>query len=988
MSKDRLAVATTWQLNIEYISRESENEELGSAAITVMEISSYLFADDIPKDIFNIGHPVVANSDLKEALDDDVGCSQIIEILTRFSLFQFLKDKSLSVHRLVQEVIRDNMDNDRRHFILQDALRMLKKALDECVTPNDVLQDGYNITKRGSLFKWSKLAANANSLKGHLLRFVKSYESNQDLCLNDQMLKILQTTALYHSINQRQALALTDQAQMVKIIPTLSVDINYYHELTSIKIPLLKKDREMILKCLASVIHDDNEEVNEISSVVPYKSETLREMGNEAFKDHRYHDAIQCYTEGIRSCSLDNIDTRFYSNRSLAYIRIKDYEHALKDASTCIKNEPDNWKGYSWKAYSVSGLIETGSLSSNMEAVGLASACIASYINKLCLVENKMKICYPIINYKMIARPEDLCKEIMSLTDRPFTTIMLHQGRYTIKEPLATKKKHSINKDCLPVDIEPEKTIHAHFENIKFIEGGCQILVTDNSVATFYKCNFSNGQKGCEFFPKCKGDEGCLNRRKCKADFQSSLSNSFGSTNVGEVGFAGICVSEGGTAYIESCVLDRCGGGGVLSSGNGSLIEIKDCIISNMRQMGIEAREGGAIKSINNTISNNQFHGIAIGPNGYGYISGNKIQGNGAEGVWCGGILDQLEKLKMNEEGASRAVLCDNIIRQNGLSGLSLDGGYYEVKGNRIYANLLWGMMVKSRSYSYILNNEIFENKCGGIRIGHNYTAAVFIDGNTLRDHSGPGIYIINSMDKIVQKNKNRHTLKKILETVTVGDGEIAGKSRVPFISSNNVRNDNERGIQHPKDVVRLLEACCFCHNISQQLKSCSRCKKAKYCSRECQTNHWIKHKHMCKLLNESYIIEVQMRNIQPNNLGGSSEPFKTNKMKIRSFSPKLVGIRQGTPPDRNSSKRFIVKIQSGREYGYYDPHNELTVYDQTVTFDVQLSNTELYHLCNECGVLAGEKLTVKKIFCWASFKNNGKTICFHTDNLPPLQTW
>ncbi|CAG2196355.1 unnamed protein product [Mytilus edulis] len=41
ISKDRLAIATTWQLNIEYISRESENEGLGTAAITVMEIASF-----------------------------------------------------------------------------------------------------------------------------------------------------------------------------------------------------------------------------------------------------------------------------------------------------------------------------------------------------------------------------------------------------------------------------------------------------------------------------------------------------------------------------------------------------------------------------------------------------------------------------------------------------------------------------------------------------------------------------------------------------------------------------------------------------------------------------------------------------------------------------------------------------------------------------------------------------------------------------------
>ncbi|XP_076079299.1 uncharacterized protein LOC143049581 [Mytilus galloprovincialis] len=748
MTKDRLAVATTWQLNIEYISRESENEGLGTAAITIMEIASFLFADDIPKALINIGNPVVEDSALIDTLDDDVGCRQIIEILTRFSLFQFMKDMSLSVHRLVQEVIRENMNNDRRYCILQHASRMVKKALDSCVTPNHVLRVENKDTKRGSLFKWSKLAANANTLKGHLLLFVKNDESRQEIFFNDQMLKILQTTALYHSINQRQALALADQEQMVQIITTLSVDFVYYYELTSIKIPLLQKDREVVLECLASVIHDDNKEIENVTSViVPYKSEILREMGNKAFNEHKYHDAIQCYTEGIRSCSTGNIDSRFYANRSLAYIRINDYEHALNDASTCIDIAPDNWKGYCWKAYSVSFLIKTNSLSSNMKAVGIASACIASYKNNVCRSEYKMKICYPVLNYKMVDNPESLSQEIMALVDSPFTTLMLRQGRYTIRQQVFTTKSIQvigveegveidtgngfwicrIPSDGLPGHIEPEDTIYAHFENIRFLKGGSQIGVKFNSVATFYRCKFSNGGIGCEYFPQCKGEAGCINPYKCKTNHESSLREKFANTNVGEVGTAGICASDGGTIYIDSCVLDRCGGGGVLSTGDGSFIEIKNSTVCNMRQMGIEARQEGVITATNNIIAGNQTHGVAIGPNGCGYISGNIIQGNGSEGVWSGGNIKKDELMetivRMDEKGASRAVLCDNIIRQNGLSGISLDGGYYEVKGNRIFCNWLWGIMVKSRSYSYILNNDICENKCGGIRIGHNYTA-------------------------------------------------------------------------------------------------------------------------------------------------------------------------------------------------------------------------------------------------------------------------
>jgi hypothetical protein len=43
--------------------------------------------------------------------------------------------------------------------------------------------------------------------------------------------------------------------------------------------------------------------------------------------------------------------------------------------------------------------------------------------------------------------------------------------------------------------------------------------------------------------------------------------------------------SNGGIVYLESCILDRCGGGGVVSDGEGSLIEMNYCTVRHMRQI-------------------------------------------------------------------------------------------------------------------------------------------------------------------------------------------------------------------------------------------------------------------------------------------------------------------------------------------------------------------------------------------------------------------
>jgi hypothetical protein len=65
----------------------------------------------------------------------------------------------------------------------------------------------------------------------------------------------------------------------------------------------------------------------------------------------------------------------------------------------------------------------------------------------------------------------------------------------------------------------------------------------------------------------------------------------------------------------------------------------------------------------------------------------------------------------------SNAVIRHNIISHNGLNGISLNGGIYDLYGNKILDNWLWGIMIQSQSSANIINSDIFENKCGGIRI-------------------------------------------------------------------------------------------------------------------------------------------------------------------------------------------------------------------------------------------------------------------------------
>jgi hypothetical protein len=48
------------------------------------------------------------------------------------------------------------------------------------------------------------------------------------------------------------------------------------------------------------------------------------------------------------------------------------------------------------------------------------------------------------------------------------------------------------------------------------------------------------------------------------------------------------------------------------------------------------------------------------------------------------------------------------------------------------------------------------------------------------------------------------------------------------------------------QDMTRWQKYCFYGHVFDGDMKQCSQCKKARYCSRKCQQEHWQIHKHTC----------------------------------------------------------------------------------------------------------------------------------------------
>ena len=80
----------------------------------------------------------------------------------------------------------------------------------------------------------------------------------------------------------------------------------------------------------------------------PAKAEIAREEGNELFKQQKYPEAVERYTEAIKR---DPEDHRVYANRAACYTKLTAFNEALKDAEKCIALKPDFPKGYTRKGH-------------------------------------------------------------------------------------------------------------------------------------------------------------------------------------------------------------------------------------------------------------------------------------------------------------------------------------------------------------------------------------------------------------------------------------------------------------------------------------------------------------------------------------------------------------------------------------------------------------------------------------------------------------
>jgi len=113
-------VATTWDIAF------NEAQSRSPASAELLSLCSFLAPDDIPRDALRAGAAHLPPA-LAEALRDPLRLDDTIAALRRRSLIE-VEEGSLSVHRLVQAVVRDRLSEDDRSVWAARAVSLVYEA--------------------------------------------------------------------------------------------------------------------------------------------------------------------------------------------------------------------------------------------------------------------------------------------------------------------------------------------------------------------------------------------------------------------------------------------------------------------------------------------------------------------------------------------------------------------------------------------------------------------------------------------------------------------------------------------------------------------------------------------------------------------------------------------------------------------------------------------------------------------------------------------
>ena len=954
VAKERLAVHTTWLLNFDHIKQSAH----GKFAARFFHACAFFDPAEIQKELINPGKPAIEDEAYQAYIDSPLGSSHILKLLTDFSLFKESRN-SISVHRLVQEVIRDNFQPEEYVLSFVDAVRFLCYAFSRLRSPDELLTSVVtNRHDRASLqaidpslfYNWYKMCFHAHEVRKLLSNFLKSSQVLDQRIVTAETARLVYECALHFHANNKAAEAKEAVDFAYKIIRSgnSSLTKEDLKTLFPHEIPLPELVRRVIsYSCIAP-----RDDANSFSCVEKdaniISTSDLKEQGNDYFKKGNFQKAVETYTSAITlTDETSSFDPTLLSNRASAFIRLEKFEDALRDADAYITHRPNCCKGYARKALALHGL--------NRHWDAYCAAALAYYFEKNIFnifepfknlflpLKDRIHICGP--NISSLASIFYCNSPSENEAEIPRKIVILEPGDYFFKTPIHIGACDSILTGIEDVSSKRSALLHFHggknlvffrrilAQNVSFsFDSGC-VDIYDDCNANFVNCHFTSNAEQC--------DEAVL---------------------------------SSGVATFTACHFENCRENALSTFGK---TFINKCVFSASGECGVRVLENGELE-----MKESKAHGNKVGvhmmeESRHCLIVDCEIYDNRLQGIVTNNSFDKH--------------ILRNRIYQNDRHGIYMEGeSFTHIEENEIFENCWNGIATMYNARCKVIKNKVYRNKHGGIQVvpigpGPEECHSV-VENNEIFENCGPAIY-----DKMVFSDHPSIPRERTLNEFEVFENN-RDEMRTAKCKQNKERNNNKAIKTNFEDESETLNFCAFCCK-KKPLRHCKGCYSVGYCNKKCQRNDWRTkdHKKICSsLLQESsFIINV----LPKHRLLGT--PSKDDMIQLI-FNQQAPGLDPKGPEYAESpkyGKRFIVKVQAGDSVRQSNLCSSLLViYDRSMNIHGDLDkdkHRQLYDMVHRCGKNS-YGIGWSKMFFWAVFSepNNFDVLRIFTKRLPPYQNW
>ena len=645
------------------------------------------------------------------------------------------------------------------------------------------------------------------------------------------------------------------------------------------------------------------------------KLEKLKLDGNKSFQEGRYQEALGAYSSAIDLAQESNnaFNPLLLTNRATVYIKLEQYEDALKDANDYITRRPDCWRGYGLKALALHGM--------NEEVSAEIAAALAFYHNRAIFsdfssfeesfvdLQKRIFVCDTVD--QLIFNAEHSQKVEANL----LTILVLGSKDYVLNSDIVCRG--IILRNCVLVGARINCSVLLKF-------GG------HTSVFLFSKCMIANLSFYLEEGEVC-GQPGSL-VKVLNCNFTGKRNHKHIVASLGEFN-------------AESCNFSNGNGGGLECFGPGNMVVV-DCSFYNNGDVGFTVRNGGTLIVKSSRMYNNRMHGCQIGPEASKCVVVNcDVHHN-----------DQEAMIILRSKNVS---IIRNNIFDNNHNGLLMARSEADIRENNIYDNGMWGIWSQGNSWCNIWMNRVFRNKAGGVRVGYRAAGEEFspsvVELNKIYDNIGPGfVENTTTLELRVSQNTNGDHINSDLKS--------SNSHQSAKCQDNEVCNNKES-----TNVSKLNVSVPYCSNCRKKCEPirCGKCFTAAYCNKSCQKGHWSKHKKLCGVLRgkASFVITSMKR------VGGDGM-IKRHAKGLEEIGPKF-----SLPPPRGG-KRFIVKVQSSVPATDLKPHT-LLLYDRSLELYEEIQSEVIAKLVQEFGIQCERQLLEKKVFLYCLFEENGQLRLF-----------